>query len=261
MDKVLRIAASGMNAQKLYIDVIANNLANVNTTGFKKTDLEFQDLFYDQLRRAGESTARGTARPVGLELGNGVKAAATQRSFQQGLITETGNPLDLAIQGDGFLMVRLPDGQLAYTRDGGLKIDANGTLVTSQGYIVEPEISIPEDAQQITIRPDGTVEVIVYGDKEPIPLGQLELARFINPAGLESIGQNLYRETVASGAPFTGTPGEQGLGVIHQGFLETSNVDVVEEMVRMIEAQRAYEINAKAIKTAENMYEVENRLK
>ncbi len=261
MDKVLRIAASGMNAQKLYIDVIANNLANVNTTGFKKTDLEFQDLFYDQLRRAGESTARGTARPVGLELGNGVKAAATQRSFQQGLITETGNPLDLAIQGDGFLMVRLPDGQLAYTRDGGLKIDANGTLVTSQGYIVEPEISIPEDAQQITIRPDGTVEVIVYGDKEPIPLGQLELARFINPAGLESIGQNLYRETVASGAPFTGTPSEQGLGVIHQGFLETSNVDVVEEMVRMIEAQRAYEINAKAIKTAENMYEVENRLK
>ena len=261
MDKVLRIAASGMNAQKLYIDVIANNLANVNTTGFKKTDLEFQDLFYDQLKKPGESVANATSRPTGLELGNGVQAAATQRSFQQGLITETGNPLDVAIQGDGFFVVRLPDGQQAYTRDGGFKLSADGTLVTSQGYIIEPELTIPEDAQEITIRPDGTVEVLVYGDKEPIPVGQLELARFVNPAGLESMGQNLYKETVASGQPFNGTPGEQGLGVLHQGFLETSNVDVVEEMVRMIEAQRAYEINAKAIKTAENMYEVENRLK
>ncbi|NOX38045.1 MAG: flagellar basal-body rod protein FlgG [Calditrichaeota bacterium] len=261
MDKVLQIAASGMQAQKLYIDVIANNLANVNTTGYKKMDLQFQDLLYETIREAGEPTNGLFRRPTSLELGNGVRVVATQRSFQQGLITETGNPLDIAIQGDGFLVVRLPDGRNAYTRDGSLKITADGTLVTADGYIVEPEITIPEDAQQITIRPDGQVEVLVVGEKEPIPLGQIELARFINPAGLKSLGRNLFEETVASGTPYIGLPGEEGLGELHQGFLETSNVDVVEQMVQMIEAQRAYEINSKAIKTAEDMYRVENRLR
>jgi len=261
MEKALQIAASGMQAQKLYIDVIANNLANVNTTAFKKSNLEFQDLLYETIKTAGTPTGTQNEIPVNMEIGNGTRVVATTRSFEQGTITETGNPLDVAINGDGFLMVRMPDGRTAYTRDGTLKISGDGTIVTSDGYIVEPELTVPEDAQQITIRPDGQVEVLVFGEVEPIPLGQIELARFINPAGLRAIGHNLYEETSASGTPFVGTPGTDGLGELYQGYLEGSNVDVVKEMVSMIEAQRAYEINSKAIKTAEEMYQIENRLK
>lgn len=261
MDKVLQVAASGMQAQKMFIDVIANNLANVNTTGFKKSALEFQDLLYETLRKAGESSGAAQVRPAGLQIGNGARAVTTFRSFSQGAVEATNNPLDIAIEGDGFLVVRLPDGRNAYTRDGSLKLSADGSIVTSDGYIVEPELSIPEDAQQIIIRRDGQVEALLVGEPEPLPIGQLELARFVNPAGLSAIGHNLYEETAASGTPFKGTPGENGLGQINQGFLETSNVDVVEEMVDMISAQRAYEINSKAIKTAEDMYDVENRLK
>lgn len=260
MDKALQVAASGMLAQKLYIDVIANNLANVNTTGFKKSNLEFQDLLYETLRSAGEPTGAEQRRPASLQLGNGTRVVATTRSFSQGTVVATNNPLDMAINGDGFLMVRLPDGRTAYTRDGSLKISGDGTIVTADGYIVEPELTIPEDAQQISIRPDGQVEVVIVGEVEPVPLGQIELARFINPAGLKSMGHNLFTETSASGTPFIGTPGKDGLGEIDQGYLEGSNVDVVEEMVNMIEAQRAYEINSKSIKTAEDMYQVENRL-
>jgi flagellar basal-body rod protein FlgG len=261
MDKVLYVAASGMQAQKLYIDVIANNLANVNTNGFKKSAINFQDLLYENVRDAGEPTEGAQSRPAGLQLGNGSRVIATPRSFAQGAIIATENPLDIAIQGDGFLTVRMPDGSAAYTRDGSLKISGDGLIVTADGYIVEPELTVPEDAQQIVIRSDGQVEVLRFGETQFSQIGQLELARFINPAGLEAMGHNLYKETAASGTPFTGTPGTEGLGSLAQGFLETSNVDVVEEMVAMIAAQRAYEINSKAIRTAEEMYEVENRLK
>ncbi len=261
MEKVLRVAASGMQAQKLNIDVIANNLANVNTTGYKKTTMEFQDLLYENIRHAGEPTEGAQNRPIALQLGNGTRAVATHRSFAEGALMQTGNPLDLAIQGDGFLIVRMPDGSRAYTRDGSLKRSADGMIVTNDGYIVEPELTIPEDAQDIVIRPDGNVEVLLAGEVEPLPLGQLELARFINPAGMEAIGYNLFVETSASGVPFVGPPGETGMGVLNQYFLESSNVDVVDEMVNMIAAQRAYEINSKAIQTAEEMYDVENRLK
>ncbi|MCB0263613.1 MAG: flagellar basal-body rod protein FlgG [Calditrichia bacterium] len=261
MDKVLYVAASGMQAQKLYIDVIANNLANVNTTGFKKSAINFQDLLYESIRDAGEPTEGAQNRPVPLQLGNGSRAVATNKSFAQGAITVTENPLDIAIQGDGFMMVRMPDGNAAYTRDGALKISSDGLIVTTDGYVVEPELTIPEDAQQIVIRADGQVEVLSFGETQFSQIGQLELARFINPAGLESMGHNLYRETAASGTPFSGIPGTEGLGSLAQGFLEASNVDVVEEMVAMIAAQRAYEINSKAIRTAEEMYDIENRLK
>ncbi len=260
MDKVLHVAASGMQSQKLYIDVIANNLANVNTTGFKKSNLNFQDLLYETVREAGSPTEGAQSRPVGLELGNGSRAVATHRSFSQGPITATNNPLDIAIQGDGLFVVRLPDGRNAYTRDGALKVSSDGLIVTSDGYVVEPEITLPEDAQQVSIRSDGQVEVLLFGETQFSQIGQIELARFINPAGLSALGHNLYEETSASGTPTTGTPGADGLGELAQGFLEDSNVDVVEEMVAMIAAQRAYEINSKAIKTAEDMYQVENRL-
>jgi flagellar basal-body rod protein FlgG len=261
MDKALLVAASGMQAQKLTIDVIANNLANVNTTGFKKSSLQFQDLLYETIQAAGEPTGGDRQLPNPLQVGNGTRVVSTQRSFRQGTIIMTENPLDLAIEGDGFLIIRLPDGLSAYTRDGSFKIDADGTLVTSDGYIVEPEISVPEDAQQVLIQKDGQIEVMIYGDTEPTVLGQIELARFINPEGLESIGQNLFKQTPSSGDPFIGTPGMEGLGLIHQGFLETSNVDVVKEMVEMIEAQRAYELNSKTIRTTEDIYRIVSQLK
>ncbi|NIR48909.1 MAG: flagellar hook-basal body complex protein, partial [candidate division Zixibacteria bacterium] len=198
MDKVLQVAASGMQAQKLYIDVIANNLANVNTTGFKRSNLQFQDLLYENIREAGEPTVGAQRRPESLQIGNGTRAVTTHRSFSQGTLKETNNPLDIAIEGDGFLMVRKPDGQNVYTRDGSLKVSGDGMIVTSDGYIVEPELSIPEDAQQINISRDGQVNVRLFGEVEPFPIGQLELARFVNPAGLEAIGHNLYRETPGS---------------------------------------------------------------
>ncbi|GAB4336196.1 MAG: flagellar basal-body rod protein FlgG [Calditrichia bacterium] len=254
MDKSLQIAASGMQAQKLTIDVIANNLANVNTHGYKRSNLEFQDLLYETIKAAGEATGNQEMRPTALQVGNGTRVIATQRSFQSGSIEATDNPLDLAIEGDGFFQVRMPDGNLAYTRSGSFKLTADGTIVTADGYIVEPEITVPEDTREIVVTKDGQVQALLQGETEASPLGQLELARFINPAGLEAVGQNLFRETAASGTPFVGNPGEDGLGLVHQGYLETSNVDVVQEMVRMIEAQRAYELNSKSIKTSEDMF-------
>ena len=261
MDKALMVAASGMQAQKMTIDIIANNLANVNTTGYKKSALMFQDLLYETIKSAGENTGGDQRRPSALQVGNGTRIVATQRSFRQGSVEATENPLDIAIEGDGFLLVRLPDGTNAYTRDGSLKLTAEGTLVTADGYIVEPEITLPEDTQQISIRKDGQVEVTIAGETEPTELGQIELARFVNPGGLEAMGQNLFKETIASGAPFIGNPGSDGLGLLHQGYLETSNVDVVQEMVNMLEAQRAYELNSKTIKTAEDMSRIVNNLK
>jgi flagellar basal-body rod protein FlgG len=260
MEKALRIAASGMAAQKMFIDVIANNLANVNTTGYKKTKMEFQDLLYEKVTVAHMSE-NGQTKPVTIEIGNGTRPVATYRSFSQGEIVSTGNPLDLAITGDGFFQIRMPDGSFAYTRDGSFKISADGTIVTADGYILEPELTIPEDAEQLYVSEDGRVDVKLVGETEPITIGQIELVKFINPAGLEAVGHNLYRETSASGVPYEARPGEEGLGSIRQGYLENSNVDVVQEMVDMISAQRAYEINSKSIKTADDMYQVVNQLK
>ncbi|GAB4175899.1 MAG: flagellar basal-body rod protein FlgG [Calditrichia bacterium] len=260
MEKTLRIAASGMAAQKMYIDVIANNLANVNTTAFKKSKIEFQDLLYEKVS-VGNVNEDGQSKPATLEIGNGTKPVATFRNFSQGEIVSTGNALDIAIAGDGFFQVRMPDGSFAYTRDGAFKISADGQIVTTDGYVLEPELIIPEDAEQIFISQDGRVDVKLVNDVEPLTLGQIELVKFLNPAGLEAMGQNLYRETSASGNPFVAQPGYEGMGILQQGYLENSNVDVVKEMVDMISAQRAYELNSKSIKTADDMYQVVNQLK
>jgi flagellar basal-body rod protein FlgG len=261
MDKALRVAATGMHAQKLHLDTIANNLANVNTTGFKKSKVEFQDLLYQTIRPAGSNTGADASTPTELQIGCGTKPVATNKMFFQGDVISTGNALDIAIEGDGFFQILRPDGTVAYTRDGTFKLSADGRLVNSDGYFQEPEISIPADTQSIMISRDGIISVMVVGSNDSQELGQIELARFINPAGLKNIGQNLYERTAASGDPMIGTPGVEGFGELAQGFLESSNVDVVEEMVNMIQAQRAYEVNSKTIKTADEMMSLVNSLK
>jgi len=250
-----------MIAQQMNVDNIANNLANVNTTGYKKSKLEFQDLLYQQLRMAGATQAEGAQVPVELQIGYGTRPVATQRIFSQGTIILTSNPMDVSIDGDGFLQVTLPDGTTAYTRDGALKLSSEGVVVTSDGYPMEPQITIPQDATDINISSNGEVSVKLPGDANFQDVGQLELARFINPAGLKSIGRNLLLETQASGVAIVGAPDQEGFGKLSQGFLELSNVEVVDEMVSMIVAQRAYEINAKAIQTSEEMLSNANNLK
>jgi flagellar basal-body rod protein FlgG len=261
MIRALRTAASGMIAQQMNVDVIANNLANVNTTGFKRSKLEFQDVLYQSLRPAGVSTGGSSLRPVALDVGHGTRPSSTERLFTVGNITPTGNPLDIVIEGNGFFQVLMPDGTAAYTRDGGLKMDAEGSIVTSDGYIVQPEINIPEDATSVSIGTDGMVEVLIVGEDEPQQIGQFELARFVNPAGLKAVGRNLYLQTGASGDPLLSTPGLDGLGTLNQGYLEMSNVEVVEEMVKMIVAQRAFEISSKAVQTSDQMAELANNMK
>ena len=261
MSRALYTAATGMIAQQMNVDNIANNLANVNTTGFKKSKLEFQDLLYQQLRLAGATQAEGAQVPVELQIGYGTRPVATQRIFSQGTVISTNNPLDVSIDGDGFLQVTLPDGTVSYTRDGALKKSAEGNIVTSDGYTLEPQVTIPPDATAINISSDGEVSVLVPGDATMQTVGQLELARFVNPAGLKSVGRNLFLETEASGVPITGQPDTEGYGKLSQGFLELSNVEVVDEMVNMIVAQRAYEINARAIQTSEEMLANANNLK
>jgi flagellar basal-body rod protein FlgG len=253
MNRALRTAATGMYAQQLNIDTIAHNLANVNTTGFKKSRPEFQDLMYQTLKTSGVSENPNLQQSTELQVGNGSVPVATARAFTQGDIQSTGNKLDVALQGEGFFQVRRPDGTLAYTRDGSFKLSGEGTLVTSTGYLVEPAVTFSSDTKEITIGRDGTIEATTTGDSEATKIGQFELAKFINPAGLSAIGGDLYVETAASGAPITGSPTNEGFGEIMQGSLESSNVDVVEEMVGMITAQRAYEISAKTIKTVEDM--------
>ncbi len=260
MIRALRSASSGMYAQQLYIDTIANNLANVNTTGFKKANLEFQDLVYQTLRGSG-SSQDAAILPTELQIGHGVRPVAIQRSYQQGNILPTGNPLDLSIDGEGFFQIAKPDGTILYSRDGSFKVSAEGTIVTSDGYSLDPSIVLPMDTVDVSITRDGTISVTLIGETEPQTLGQLELARFINPAGLSSLGQNLLKETAASGPPIIGNPGAEGLGQVSQGYLESSNVQIVEEMVAMIVAQRAYEVSSKAIKTAEEMLSIANGLK
>ena len=261
MIKAMRTAASGMYAQQLNVDTIANNLANVNTAGYKKSKVEFQDVLYQRLRAAGSESAAGTNVAVGLDVGYGVRPVATQRSFTEGTLSQTGNPLDMAIEGNGFFQVVLPDGTSAYTRDGAFKLSADGQVVTTDGFFVQPNITIPSDSDQVSISSDGIISVRVSGDSEPQEVGQIELAKFINPSGLEAIGHNLYIQTSASGSALLGNPTLEGFGRINQGYLEMSNVEIVDEMVNMIVAQRAYEINSKAIKTAEEMTEIANNLK
>lgn len=259
--RALWSAATGMLAKQLNMDVIANNLANLNTVGFKKSRVDFQDLMYQNLRAAGTTVAEGAKVPSGIQVGLGTRPAAIQRIFSQGDFVQTENPLDLVIEGDGFFQVLMPDGSIAYTRDGAFKMDSEGRIVTSDGFSVEPELVIPPEAVDITIGSDGTVSVMLAGQEEPQEMGKIELARFVNPAGLTSIGRNLFKSTAASGQPMIGTPGLEGFGTIAQGFLEMSNVKVVEEMVNMIIAQRAYEVNSKAIQTSDDMLAIANNLK
>jgi len=261
MLRALWTAAAGMKAQQLFIDTIANNLANVNTTGFKKSRVDFQDLLYQTVTIAGTKAPGGGQLPVGIQIGHGVQPVAIERLFTQGEITETKNPLDLVIEGDGFFQVLQPDGSIAYTRDGAFKLDKDGRLVTANGLPLEPEIIIPPEATNISISHDGTVSVLTPGATAPQEVGKIILAKFINSAGLKSIGYNLYKTTDASGEAITGTPGLEGFGTISQGFLEMSNVQVVEEMANMIIAQRAYEINSKAIQTTDEMLRIANNLR
>jgi len=261
MDRALKTAASGMYAQQLNVDAIANNLANVNTTGFKQTRVEFQDLMYETLRATGVQDLQGGTPPAELQVGDGTVPSSTTRNFGQGALTQTQNQLDFAIQGDGFFRIRMPDGTYSYTRDGSFKISGEGNLVTSNGYILEPGFTIPQDTTSLSVESNGTVQATISGQTNPVSLGQLQLAKFINPAGLHGIGSDLYQETVSSGTPILGNAGSTGFGNIQQGYLESSNVSVVIEMVSMIQAERAYELNSKAIQTADRMMQQANNLK
>jgi flagellar basal-body rod protein FlgG len=261
MLRAMRTAASGMYAQKLNVDNISNNLANVSTTGFKKSKLEFQDVLYQVYRMAGATAQVGAEVPVELEIGYGTRVVASQRLFTQGDLNSTGNAFDVAIDGDGFFMIEMPDGTTAFTRDGAFKLSYEGLLVTSDGYPLASAITIPTEAEEISIGVDGTVTVRNAGETEVTDVGQILLAKFLNPAGLTAVGRNLYRQTTASGDYIEGVAGEEGLGQIRQGYLEVSNVETVEEMVNLIIAQRAYEINSKAIQTAEDMTQIANNLK
>jgi flagellar basal-body rod protein FlgG len=261
MNSIMQTAATGMNAQQLNVDTIANNLANVNTPGFKKSRIDFQDLLYQTITPAGADSQGDAKTPTELQVGCGTRPVATSKMFTQGNVTQTGNPLDLAIEGDGFFQIRMPDGTLAYTRDGAFKMSSEGRIVTSDGFIMEPEISVPQDTSSITISRDGQVSVVTTGNTDPQDVGQIELARFVNPSGLKNQGRNLFQKTPASGDPIMGDPTQEGFGTIEQNYLETSNVDLVSEMVNMIVAQRAYETNSKSIRTADDMLSIVNQLK
>lgn len=261
MMRSLWTAASGMVAQQTKIDIISNNLANVNTTGFKKSRADFQDLLYQTIKFAGTPSTAGAQVPTGIQIGHGVRPVATPRIFSQGMYQQTDNPLDVVIEGDGFFQVLLPDGGVRYTRDGAFKLDAEGRITTSDGFPIEPEILVPEEAVDLSIASDGTVTVLEPGLSEPREIGRLEIARFVNAAGLKSEGRNLYTATAASGNPMIGTPGLDGFGTLSQNFLEMSNVQVVEEMVNMIVSQRAYETNSKAIQASDDMLQTANNLR
>lgn len=253
MQPALWVSKTGLEAQETNVATIANNLANVSTTGFKKGRAIFEDLIYQNLRQAGAQSSESTQIPSGLMLGTGVRTVATQKIFSQGSLQNTGNPLDLAIQRQGFFQVLMPDSTEAYTRDGTFQKDADGQMVTSNGYVLQPPITIPQQATSITIGQDGTVSVVESGSTSPTVVGTIQLSNFINPAGLQPMGQNLFVETEASGSPQTDNPGSSGLGTLLQGSLEASNVNVVEELVNMIQAQRSYEMNAKSIETVDSM--------
>jgi flagellar basal-body rod protein FlgG len=253
MEPALWVAKTGLDAQNTRMQVIAHNLANVNTTGFKRDRASFEDLLYQTVRQPGASSSQASELPSGLMLGTGVRIVATEKNFGQGSIEQTSNPLDVAIQGRGFFQVLMPDGSLSYSRDGSFEMDSQGRLVTSEGYLVQPAITVPANTLNITVGSDGTVSALVAGNSSPQQIGTLELADFVNPLGLQPMGQNLFKETVSSGTAQTGAPGTTGIGTLIQGSLESSNVNVVEELVNMIETQRAYEMNSKAISTVDQM--------
>ena len=249
----LWVAKTGLEAQQTRMTVVAQNLANVNTTGYKRARPMFEDLLYQNVTQVGGLTSQQTQTPTGLSLGTGVRVVATDKQFSQGNLVNTNNPFDVAVEGRGFFQILLPDGTQAYTRDGTFQLDPQGQLVTASGYAVQPAVTIPTSAQAVTIGVDGVVSAVLPGQADPIQVGTLQLTDFVNPGGLMPRGQNLYLETVASGPPQPGTPGLNGLGTVTQGTLETSNVNVVEELVSMIETQRAYEMNSKAIETSDQM--------
>ena len=260
--RALSIAASGMQAQQLNVDVISHNIANMNTTGYKRQRAEFTDMLYQNLERPGStSSSSGAINPLGIQLGVGVKTQAVGRITEQGGMTQTQNPYDLAVDGRGYIQVTMPSGQIAYTRSGNLAVNADGVMVTADGYPIQPSITVPPEATAIQISRDGIVEATLAGQTAPQQLGQLELASFVNPAGLEALGDNLYLETPASGSPNTATPGSPGLGTLMQGFLETSNVNAVEEISSLIVAQRAYEMNARVITAADEMLQSTTNLR
>jgi flagellar basal-body rod protein FlgG len=262
MIRAMGTASSGMKAQQMNIDTIANNLANVNTTGYKRSHAEFQDLLYEKVMPGGQIDAQGRAVPAKVEVGHGVKLVATNKNFSQGTVVSTNNPLDLMVEGDGFFQLRMPDGSIKYTRDGSFKMDADRNIVSSQGYVLEPAITVPEDAVEISISRDGNISVVTSGDEANIQeIGQLELARFPNAAGLDARGGNIFSESPASGNPILANPGLEGIGETASGFLEMSNVETVDELVKMISAQRAYELNSKTITMADEMLQTINRLK
>jgi len=252
-ERALWVAKSGLDAQQTRMAVIANNLANVNTTGYKKSRAIFEDLIYQNVRQAGAQSTQNTELPTGLQLGTGVRTVATEKLHTQGNMQQTDNSLDVAVNGRGFFQILMPNGDINYTRDGSFKVDSTGQMVTSGGMLLEPNVTVPGDALNVSIGRDGTVSVTQPGSADSVQIGQIQLADFINPAGLNPVGENLFTETVASGAPVVGTPGEDEFGAVFQGSLETSNVNVVEELVSMIETQRAYEMNSKAISTTDEM--------
>lgn len=253
MIRSLWISKTGLEAQQTQMDVISNNLANVSTTGFKRSRAVFEDLLYQNLRQPGAQSSQQTQVPSGLQIGTGVRPVATERIHTQGNLQQTGNKLDVAIQGNGFFQILMPDGATAYTRDGSFQVDSQGQIVTANGFVVQPAITIPANATSISIGQDGVVSVTQSGVPAPVQVGSMQLATFINASGLESMGQNLYLESGSSGTPSTNVPGTNGTGTLSQGYVETSNVNVVEELVNMIQTQRAYEINSKAITTSDQM--------
>ena len=253
MIRSLWISKTGLDAQQQQLDVVSNNLANVGTTGFKRARVAFEDLLYQNVRQAGANSSQQTQLPTGLQIGTGVRATATPRMFTQGNLQNTGNQFDIAVNGQGFFQIQLPDGTTAYARDGSFHVDSTGALVTANGFPLSPAITVPANAQSVTIGQDGTVTATIPGQTAPQNIGSIQLASFQNPAGLESRGMNLFVETAASGTANANTPGTNGLGLLQQGYLETSNVNVVEELVSMIQTQRAYEINSKAIQTSDQM--------
>ncbi len=253
MLRSLYIAKTGLDSQQTQVDVISNNLANLSTNGFKKQRAVFEDLIYQTLRQPGAASSQQSTVPSGLQLGTGSKTVATVRNFSQGNLNQTANAFDVAISGGGFFQVTMPDGTTSYTRDGSFQLDAQGQLVNSNGLVIQPPITVPQGANAITIGTDGTVTAQIAGQAASQQLGQIQLATFLNPAGLQSLGGNLFSETAASGTPTLSTPGQNGAGTLSQGTVETSNVNVVEELVNLIAAQRAYEINSKAVTTSDQM--------
>ncbi len=258
MTSALWNSKTGLDAQQTRMTVISNNLANANTTGFKRDRAVFEDLIYQNIRQPGAQSSQDTQLPTGLQLGTGVRVVATEKLFTQGNVSQTDAPLDVAIQGRGFFEIQLPDGTTGYTRDGSFTLDSQGQIVNSSGYTLQPAITIPPNVVSITIGVDGTVSTLTSGDSAPTQVGNIQLVDFVNETGLQPRGENLFLETASSGSPTPGTPGQNGLGTVIQGSLETSNVNVVEELVNMIETQRTYEVNSRAIETADSMLQYVN---